>query len=293
MSDYLLRILDKEQKVRVFLANTTGVVETARLAHETAPTASAALGRVLTAALIMASDFKNDEDQLTIRIDGGGPAGTIIATADATGRVRGFITNPAADIPAKTPGKLAVGDMVGTEGFIEVIKDLGLKEPFSGRTDLVSGEIAEDLANYYYYSEQIPSLVSLGVLVSKDISIQAAGGLLVQAMPGASDQVLEALEYNILSAGNISTLIDTYDSLEEIAEVLMQGVPYDIVGRLDLTFQCNCERTRMLSILASLSVEDLDSLKDEEQIEIVCHFCNSRYYFTYDEIVASKNKSPG
>ncbi len=292
MKDRLLRIVDDQNQVRVFLARTTMLAEMAHQCHQTSPTASAALGRVLTAALIMASDFKNQDDFLTIRIDGGGPAGPIVASADAQGRVRGYVTNPNADLPARAPGKLAVGELVGQAGYLEVSKDMGLKEPFSGRTALVSGEIAEDLAGYFFYSEQIPSLVSLGVLVDTDISVRAAGGLLVQAMPGASDEALELLESNILNSGQISTLIDSHEKLEDIAAIIMKGMSYSIVDSMNLEFRCNCERERMLSVLASLPYEDLDSLKDE-QIEIVCHFCNTRYYFNYDEIAARKSKSPG
>lgn len=299
MKDHLIRIVDEQNQIRVFLARTTGLVEEARRRHGTSPTASAALGRVLTAALIMASDFKNPDDRLSIRVDGGGPAGPIVAAADSQGQVRGYVTHPEADLPARAPGKLAVGELVGRDGFLEVIKDMGLKEPFSGRVSLVSGEIAEDLASYFYYSEQVPALVSLGVLVDTDISVKAAGGLVVQAMPGASEELLETLEGNILAGENISALIDARDSLEEIAALVMAGVPFSVVEQMDLSYRCNCERERMLGILATLSWEELEGLKDEK-IEIVCHFCNARYGFDYAEIAARKedvtsrkNESPG
>lgn len=292
MKDHLIKIIDEEGQFRVFLARTTRLVEEARKRHHTSPTASAALGRVLTAALLMASDFKNQDDRLSIRVDGGGPAGPIVAAADAQGQVRGYVTHPEADLPAREPGKLAVGELVGTRGVLEVSKDLGMKEPFSGRTSLVSGEIAEDLASYYYYSEQIPALVALGVLVDTDISVRAAGGLMVQAMPGASDQVLELLEKNIIASGNISSLIDRRSSLEEIASVLLKGIPFSVVEEMDLFYSCNCQRERMLAILSTLSWEELEGFKDE-QVEIVCHFCNTRYSFEYEEIAARKNESPG
>ena len=175
------------------------LVEEAHRRHNSSATASAALGRTMTAAVMMANDLKGEDDILTLRINGNGPAGTVLATADSHGGVRGLISKPQADLPSRSPGKLAVGDLVGQDGFVEVIKDMGLKQPFTGRVPLLSGEIAEDLAQYFMMSEQIPSLVSLGVLVGTDLHIEAAGGLIVQALPGADDDVLEKIENNILA----------------------------------------------------------------------------------------------
>lgn len=220
--DRQIKVIDQDKNIRLFLARTTNLVEEARQRHNTSATAAAALGRVMTAAVMMASDLKGLEDSLTIRVKGNGPAGTIIATADTCGGVRGFITNPTADLPETAFGKLAVGELVGTQGFLEVVKDLGLKQPFSGHIELVSGEIAEDLAHYFLVSEQVPALVSLGVLVAPNLNVQAAGGLIVQAMPGARDEILKIIEDNILRSGTISSLMDSYDSLEEIVPMIME-----------------------------------------------------------------------
>lgn len=250
--DRQIKVIDQDKNIRLFLARTTNLVEEARQRHNTSATAAAALGRVMTAAVMMASDLKGLEDSLTIRVKGNGPAGTIIATADTCGGVRGFITNPTADLPETAFGKLAVGELVGTQGFLEVVKDLGLKQPFSGHIELVSGEIAEDLAHYFLVSEQVPALVSLGVLVAPNLNVQAAGGLIVQAMPGARDEILKIIEDNILRSGTISSLMDSYDSLEEIVPMIMEGVDYEIIENNYLQFQCKCNRDKLLGVLRAV-----------------------------------------
>lgn len=291
--DYLLKIIDQDQNIRIWLARTTALVEEAHQRHNTSATASAALGRTITAAVMMGNDLKGDEDILTIRINGNGPAGTILATADSHGGVKGLISEPQADLPSKSPGKLAVGDLVGQDGFVEVIKDMGLKQPFVGTVPILSGEIAEDLAQYFMMSEQIPSLVSLGVLVGTDLHIEAAGGLIVQAMPGADDSILEIIEDNILAMANISHMIATTETLEEILPIIMQGVPYNVVAEQELGFQCNCNRERLAAILTGLEDEEIKSAQqNQEDIEIICNFCNERYSFSPDEIQAIKSEKP-
>jgi len=287
--DRQIKIIDQEKNIRLFLARTTDLVEEARQRHDTSATATAALGRVMTAAVMMASDLKGAEDSLTIRVKGNGPAGTIIATADTWGGVRGFITNPAADLPEAAPGKLAVGQLVGIHGFLEVIKDLGLKQPFSGRIELVSGEIADDMAQYFLVSEQVPALVSLGVLVAPDLSVQAAGGLIVQAMPGARDEILKVVEDNILRSGAISSLMDSYASLEEIAPLIMAGVDYEIIESDDFKFHCKCNRDKLLGVLRGLSPEERRDIQQDEEIEVVCNFCRQRYLYKPDELEVQKN----
>lgn len=291
--DYLLKIIDDKQNVRVWLAHTSHLVEEAHRRHATSATASAALGRVLTAAVMMGSDLKGEQDLLSLRINGNGPAGTIIATADGHGNVRGFISEPQADLPSRYPGKLAVGELVGKEGFLEVIKDLGLKQPFVGKVPLVSGEIAEDLAQYLLLSEQIPALVSLGVLVGTDLHILAAGGLIVQALPGADDEILTVLENNILSLNHISELINTHETLEEIVPSIMQGVAYTIIGEQKLAFRCQCNRERLGIILAGLEEEELrEAIEKNENIEAVCNFCQEVYSFSPQEIQVIQSKKP-
>ncbi len=287
--DRQIKVIDQDKNIRLFLARTTNLVEEARQRHNTSATAAAALGRVMTAAVMMARDLKGLEDSLTIRVKGNGPAGTIIATADTCGGVRGFITNPTADLPETAFGKLAVGELVGTQGFLEVVKDLGLKQPFSGHIELVSGEIAEDLAHYFLVSEQVPALVSLGVLVAPNLNVQAAGGLIVQAMPGARDEILKIIEDNILRSGTISSLMDSYDSLEEIVPMIMEGVDYEIIENNYLQFQCKCNRDKLLGVLRGLSSEERRDMQQDEEIEVVCNFCQQRYHYKPDELEDQKN----
>jgi len=287
--DRQIKVIDQDKNIRLFLARTTNLVEEARQRHNTSATAAAALGRVMTAAVMMASDLKGLEDSLTIRVKGNGPAGTINATADTCGGVRGFITNPTADLPETAFGKLAVGELVGTQGFLEVVKDLGLKQPFSGHIELVSGEIAEDLAHYFLVSEQVPALVSLGVLVAPNLNVQAAGGLIVQAMPGARDEILKIIEDNILRSGTISSLMDSYDSLEEIVPMIMEGVDYEIIENNYLQFQCKCNRDKLLGVLRGLSSEERRDMQQDEEIEVVCNFCQQRYHYKPDELEDQKN----
>lgn len=291
--DYLIKAVDQDQQVRLILSHTTGAVQETHQRHQTSATASAAVGRVLTAALMMGSDLKGDKDALTVRIDGGGISGPIVATTDSHGNGRALISNPQADLPSKSPGKLAVGDLVGRNGFVEVIKDLGLKQPFIGKVPLVSGEIGEDIASYFLASEQIPSLVSLGVLVAPDLSIKAAGGLFVQAMPGADDVVLERLEQQILSLGPISYLLDKSAFLEDIMEQIMQDIPYKLVGEQPLQFKCNCSHDRLARIMASLSSEELQEIEASAgKLEVCCNFCNEVYHFTQEEIATLKKQKP-
>lgn len=291
--DQLLKAVDKEKRIRMVLAASTGVVEDARRRHQTSATASAALGRVMTAALLMGSDLKAEQDIITIKVDGQGPAGSIIATANGQGEVRAFIANPQADLPSRYPGKLAVGELVGRDGFLEVSRDLGLKQPFVGRTPLSSGEIAEDLANYFASSEQIPSLVSLGVLVETNLSIKSAGGLIVQALPGAAEEMLEIIERNVAGIGPLSHALDKCDSLESMLGRVAEGLEYDVVGRIPLQYRCTCSFERLAGILASLSRNEIMDICDESgEIEVCCNFCNEKYVFQGDDILALKSEKP-
>lgn len=291
--DYLIRAIDQSKQVRLILAHTTGVIQEAHQRHHTSATASAALGRVLTAALMMGSDLKGEKDALTLRVDGRGISGPIIATVDAHGNGRALISNPQADLPSKSPGKLAVGDLVGQNGFLEVIKDLGLKQPFIGRVPLVSGEIGEDVAGYFLHSEQIPSLVALGVLVETDLNIKAAGGLFIQAMPGAEDTLLEKLEQQVLDLGPISYLLEESSSLEQILAQVMREIPYQLVGEQELGFKCTCSFDRLAGIMASLSPQELKEIEEENgQLEVCCNFCNEVYHFRREEIEALQKTKP-
>jgi molecular chaperone Hsp33 len=290
--NYLLKAVDNNQQVRIMIANTTGVVEEAHQRHNTSATASAALGRVLTAALMMGTDMKGSQDIITVRINGNGISGPIVVTADSCGNGRGFISNPGADLEPRYPGILAVGELVGKEGYLEVIKDLGLKQPFVGRVPLVSGEIAEDFTQYFMLSEQVPSLVSLGVLVAPDLSIMASGGLIVQALPGAEDTLLENIENNIIALGPISNVMNAY-TLEDALEAVMAGIDHRILGEVQLAFKCKCSRDRLAAIISGLSDDDIkETFEKEGKLEAVCNFCQERYEFTLEEIQALKKQKP-
>ncbi|SHG96791.1 molecular chaperone Hsp33 [Thermosyntropha lipolytica DSM 11003] len=290
--DYLLRAADAGKNVRIFLAHTTGAVEEMRRRHNTSATASAATGRLLTAAFLMGADLKGKEDSLTLKIAGDGPVGSIIATADAEGGARAYPLNPEADVPPRYPGKLDVGTLIGN-GYLEVIKDLGLKQPFVGRVELVSGEIAEDLAYYFMKSEQIPSLVSLGVLVDRDLRIRRAGGLLLQAMPEADDKILAKIEGNVMQMGPISGVMENKESLEDILAEIMGDIKYEILERRDLTFRCKCSRERLKSILAGFAEEEIRDIYEKEgKLELRCNFCNEVYVYDLDEIYAEKSRKP-
>ena len=289
--DYLLKAMDKDKQVRVTIAHTTALVEEARRRHNTSATASAALGRVLTAALIMGSDLKNEKDALTLRVNGDGIAGPIVASVDSVGHGRAFISNPAADLPSSSPGKLAVGELVGRGGYLEVIKDAGLKQPFVGRVNLVSGEIAEDLSSYFLLSEQIPSLVALGVLVDTDLSIKAAGGLIIQAMPGADDILLGKIENNVLQMDSISAVMVESQDLESVVAAVMSDIAYDVIAERPLAFKCTCSRERLAAILANLTREELaETIEQTGKLEVSCNFCGEVYHFSEQEII--KNKKP-
>ena len=285
-TSYLIKLIDEQQQIRIYLADTRDVVQEAASRHECSATAAAALGRTLTAACMIGADLKAEEDLVTLKIKGTGPAGEIVVTAAFGGSVRGYILNPQADLPSKYPGKLDVGGLVGHEGTLEIIRDMGMEHPFSGRVELVSGEIAEDLAQYFYQSEQIPSLISLGVLVNPDLSIQSAEGLFVQAMPGAEDALLQKMEEQIQAMGPISSWKEKYGSLEEQIKKMMGGIKYDIISQMPLQFQCNCSHERLRKILSRLDGNDIrDLLEEQKEIEVVCHFCGEKYHFTPDELI--------
>lgn len=285
MKDYLIKAIDEVGKVRIYVARSTALVEKARLTHNTSPTATAALGRTLTAGVIMGAMMKNDTDVLTLKISGDGPAGNIYVVARNNGVVKGYIDNPAADLPSKENGKLDVGSLVGTNGSIRTIMDLGLKEPYVGQSKLITGEIAEDLANYYAYSEQQPSAVSLGVLVDKDISVKAAGGYIIQLLPGVSDEDINKIEKILANIDPVSTMIDNGMTPEEIMEHSLGDLNMQILEKSDIEFKCDCTRERIERVIISLGKKEIDDIiKEDGQAEIVCHFCNTKYLFNEEEL---------
>jgi molecular chaperone Hsp33 len=285
MKDYLIRGIDKSGSIRIFVATTTNMVEDARIAHDTSPTATAALGRSLTAATIMGFMMKNEQDRLTFKIAGGGPLGTIMIVARNNGQVKGYVDNPYADVPSRADGKLDVGRLVGSNGTITTTMDLGLKDPYVGQSNLISGEIAEDLAAYYMYSEQQPSAVGLGVLIDTDISVKAAGGYIIQLLPGVADEDITKIETALSKIEPISTLIDKGLSPEDIMHELLEGFEMEILDKIEVKYICDCSRDRIESVLLSIGKKEIEDMIEEDgEAEVVCHFCNTKYHFSEEEL---------
>ena len=285
MKDYLIRAIDKTGSIRFIAAKTSDLVEESRKIHNTSPTATAALGRTLTMSAMMGIPLKNDKDILTLKINGNGPIGTIITVANNKGEVKGVVNNPSADLPAKDNGKLDVGGIVGDNGTVTVIMDLGLKDPYVGQSSLVSGEIAEDMANYYVISEQKPTVVSLGVLVDRDISCRASGGFMIQLLPDASEEVIEKIEKALENIEPVSNMIDKGMKPEDIMKELLGSFEMEILDRSNLQYYCNCSRDRIESVIISLGKEEIKSIiEEDEQAEVVCHFCNTKYQFGKNEL---------
>lgn len=282
MKDYLVIGTDKNGHFRAYAAVTTGLVEEARQRHDTSPTATAALGRALTAGVLMSANLKGD-DLLSLRIIGGGPLGAVVVTADSQGNVRGYVQSPEADLPPKN-GKLDVGGAVGSNGQLSVTKNMGLKDPYTGSVPLVSGEIGEDIAYYYAKSEQIPSIVALGILVNEDISVKAAGGYLIQAFPGVEEEELKNLEERAMALPNISGMYSDGLKPEEILEKLL-GPEFTEFDRKTVGFECGCSKEKLEQILISLGEKEIsDIIKQQNEAEIKCHFCGNEYNFNAEEL---------
>lgn len=282
MQDHLVKAI--ADGVRVHAAITTNLVNKATQLHNCYPVASAALGRTMTGALLMAANLKNKEC-ITVKFNGDGPLGNIVADATSDGFVRGYIEHPHVDLPLNSLGKLDVGGGVG-RGIVSVTRFTGLKEPITGSSEIVSGEIAEDLTNYLYVSEQTPSSVGLGVLVDTDLKAIAAGGFILQPLPDATDEVITKLEQNLQKIRPVSTMVhDGLDARGIIAE-LLQGFDIEYLSTTDLSFKCQCSRQRIESVLMSLNQNDLASLVDDGHAEVCCHFCGEKYQFDKDELEA-------
>ncbi len=285
MKDYLIRGIDKTGNIRVFVASTTNLVEEARTTHNTAPTATAALGRTLTAGLMMGTMMKNENDRMTLKISGGGPIGNIWAVANNRGTIKGYADNPSADAESTNSGKLDVKEVVGRDGSITVSMDLGLKEPYVGQSQIVSGEIAEDIAYYYASSEQQPSVVALGVLVDKDISVRSAGGYIIQLLPNVAEEDIVKIEDAIRNIEPISTLIDRGLSPEEIMEKILGDFEMKVLDKIDLEYSCDCSRERIEGVLKSIGEDEIKLMIEEDGgAEVVCHFCNTKHQFVEEEL---------
>ncbi len=283
--DYMIRAIDKKQTFRLFMARTTNTVEEARKRHNTTPTASAALGRTLTAGLMMGYMMKNENDKLTININGGGPIGTIMTVSDNSGHIKGYVDNPNVDLPLKQNGKLDVGGAVGLNGKVTVMMDLGLKEPYIGSTDIVTGEIGEDIATYYYLSEQQNSAVAVGVLVDRDYSIKSSGGFILQTLPFIEEEDLEKLEKTLSNLKSVSDYFDNNDDVENIAKDLFSEFDLEITDKIPVEFICECSEDRMEQALMTIGKQELKKLIEEDgKIETVCHFCNEKYMFEGEKL---------
>jgi molecular chaperone Hsp33 len=287
MNDYLVKAYAFDGTVRIYAATTTNLVEHARKIHDTFPAASAAFGRTLTASLIMGAMYKGDQT-LTIRIDGGGPIGKIITQVNANGVVKGLVENPHVHISKKD--KLAVGMVVGNNGFIHVTKDLKVRDVFTSSAELQTGEIAEDVTYYFAKSEQIPSSVGLGVLVNEKNEVFASGGFILQVMPGVKDETIAKIESKINSMKPISELIKDNYKPEDIINLITDG-DHELVEEMPLKYECDCTKERFYNGLSTLDKKEIDSLiEHNENIEILCEFCKTNYTFTIEELKEIRNK---
>lgn len=285
MTDKLIRATAQNGDVRIIAAITTELVNEATSIHQCSPTASAAFGRMITGGVLMGALLKNSTDSMTLQINGGGEAGEIIVTAHADGTVKGYIANPLVDLPLNSKGKLDVGTAVGKDGDLKVIKDMGLKDPYIGQVPIYTGEIGDDIAYYFTVSEQTPSAVALGVLVDKDLSIKAAGGFIIQMMPGAPELLADTITYRLQEIPPVTTMIANGMTIEDILKEIFDGMDLKIYESIEPAYKCDCSRDRVERALMSIGKNDLSEIcADGKTEEIVCHFCNTKYEFTNDDI---------
>lgn len=281
----ITRAISENGGIVITVINSTDMVAKAEQIHKTSAVVTAALGRTLTAASMMGCALKSGEQSITIRVKGDGPVGAVIAVSDDYGNVRGYVTNPVVELPLNERGKLDVGGAVGRDGLLYVIKDTGMKDPYVGSVPLVSGEIAEDITAYFAYSEQIPTVCALGVLVAPNLTVQAAGGFLVQLLPGASDEEITMLENNINKLDSITQMLDRNMGNMEIAELVLEGFNPNILDEFEVDYRCNCSKSRVEKMLLSLGKEDLQEMADSaDDTEISCHFCDKKYTFSPEDI---------
>lgn len=285
MSDYIVRATAGNAQIRAFAATAKDTVESARQAHNLSPVASAALGRTLIGGAMMGAMLKGEKELLTLQIKGDGPIGQIVVTADAAGTVKGYVQNPSVMLPPNAAGKLDVGGAVGY-GVLQVIKDMGLKDPYCGQTVLQTGEIAEDLTYYFASSEQIPSSVGLGVLMDKELAdVKQAGGFIIQLMPFADDAVIGQLEKNLTQIPSVTTMLDAGLTPEQMLEKVLDGMDVEFTDTLPLEFECNCSEERIEKALISVGERELkDMIADGKPIEVKCHFCSKKYTFSIAQL---------
>lgn len=281
----ITRGMTKDGFVRFFLVDSTAMVERAREIHGTSPISTAALGRTLTATSLLGGMCKNENEKVTLQIKGSNQIKTILSVSDCSGNVKGYISDPMVDLPLRDDGKLPVGDAVGKDGRLVLIRDLGLKEPYIGNSNLISGEIAEDLAAYFMYSEQQPSFVSLGVFIGKDMTVEAAGGLIVQPLPNAPDDIIDKLEGPLAAFPPISQLIQENMSFEDMIALALYGFETEILGENEVEYRCDCTKDKIDKALISLGKEELNAMIEEDgKAEVVCHFCDKKYGYSKNDL---------
>ena len=291
MSDYIVRATAADAQIRAFAITSKELVETARKAHNTSPVVTAALGRLMSGGVMMGAMLKGDKDLLTLQVSGDGPLKGMTVTADGKGNVKGYAINPQVMLPPSPKGKLDVGGAVG-QGMLRVIKDMGLKEPYVGQTNLQTGEIAEDLTYYFASSEQVPSSVGLGVLMEKDNTVKQAGGFIVQLMPFAEEKVIARLEQNLAAFSTVTKVLDEGKSPEEMLGLILDGMDMEILDTLPAQFYCNCDKKRVEKAIISIGKKEISEMISEgKEIEVNCHFCNTSYQFTVEELKDLLEKS--
>lgn len=284
MDDYIVRATAANHQIRAFAATTRNLVEEARTRHDSSPVVTAALGRLLTAGAMMGSMMKGEKDMLTLQVNGGGPMKGMTVTADSKANVKGYAIEPVVMIPANSKGKLDVAGAVGV-GFLNVIKDMGMKEPYSGQTMLQTSEIAEDLTYYFATSEQVPSSVGLGVLMEKNNVVKQAGGFIIQLMPFAEESVIASLEDKLKHVNSVTTMLDQGMNPEQILSYLLGDLGLEILDTIPTRFYCNCSKKRVEKAIISIGEKDIkEMIADGKEIEVKCHFCNTAYQFTVDEL---------
>ena len=287
MADRIVRAISTDGMVQAAAICSRGLTERARQIHKTLPVATAALGRTLAAGSMMGNALKSEGASLTLQFKGGGPLGTVLAVSDNQGNVRGYVTDPHVDLPLRSDGKLDVGAAVGHEGTLTVIKDLHMKEPYVGTIDLLGGEIAEDIAGYFVESEQIPTACALGVLVDRDQSVKAAGGYLIQLMPGAAEDTIAKVEGGIMAAGPVSAILDRDDDPEKLLREVMSDFDLKILETCPVEYKCYCSRERVERALISLGRQELEQMLAEQgSCQLTCQFCDAVYDFTADDLRA-------
>ena len=282
----IVRTISHDASVVATAIDATDIVAEIEKIHKTSAVVTAALGRLTIAASLIGNGLKGANDSVTIRIDGGGATGCLIAVSDSHGNVKSYVNNPIVEIPLNKYGKLDVAGAVGKEGRLSIVKDLGLKEPYVGQVPIVSGEIAEDIANYFAVSEQIPTVCGLGVLVNPDLTVKAAGGYLIQLLPFADESCIDKLEANVNTLQPVTSMLDSGMNAEDIAKRVLEGLEPDLLDEFEVFYKCDCNKSRVEKALISLGKEELTQMaQEEEQIEVCCHFCDKKYIFTKDEII--------